>query len=375
MAHKGGNMKKVKYLILIIMTLILFMLTSCGDSNESKKTSSDNVVDVKPNISFENKMVTYSGILYEHKISGDLPKDVLVTYDYSNLKVKPGNYTVYANFINGEKYGLKKLAASITIIPYSLISSNIKFNDNFEFDGESHSLELLTELPKHISLVYENNSRTEIGEQEVKISYKIDKGYEDCFLNSKPFTRTLTISNKNNKGTVSDLILDYNSLVTSISNPNDLELSKLKVYIKDINGNITLTNDYLVTIYFNNSVVNEINEYGKYIYKITYSKNINLYKEFEITYEANTQKLIIDYSKFNNGSLIINDLSNANLNDLIIYYNDGKNKTVITNYKIEIFFKVESLEIPTSVINAEGDYIVKISYNNLISMLNIRYIK
>ncbi len=217
-----------KKLLLLIPTLLGLLLSSCNnsgtDTNDSIGNSSSSTTDNNGNSGdgssddnsdsdgdqtggddsdevntksefndavFANATYTYDGnshILAE--VSG-IPEGTTVTYNNRKEYTDVGSYQASAKLVK-DGYNDKTLNATLTITPATF--SGISFADQeFEYDGQPHSITITGTLPSTASVSYSSNvsgitnEATDIG--EYLITAKItDKNYNDLEL-----TATLTI--------------------------------------------------------------------------------------------------------------------------------------------------------------------------------------
>ncbi|WP_339864214.1 MBG domain-containing protein [uncultured Algoriphagus sp.] len=115
-------------------------------------------------ITFEDQTFTYDGTSKSLAISGTLPLGTSVAYS-NNGRPDVGTQEVTAT-ISGSNYTTLVLTADLTVIPAAI--GGITFEDQtFIYDGTSKSLAISGTLPSGASVAYSNNSRTEVGTQEV----------------------------------------------------------------------------------------------------------------------------------------------------------------------------------------------------------------
>ncbi len=116
-------------------------------------------------IVFESNSFTYTGEPKSIKAT-NVPNGVNVTYE-GNDQINVGTYTVTAHFASANRTYPDKVA-TLTIEKGVLDMSNVKFNDaSVAYDGNSHSI-YVENLPLNISVEYEANNQTNIGEYIVK---------------------------------------------------------------------------------------------------------------------------------------------------------------------------------------------------------------
>lgn len=130
-------------------------------------------------ISFEDKTFSYNGSRYNLKVEGSLPKGLAVDYtiakeggkeESGNYAQNAGTYTVKATFsgdFNNYNIIYPKLA-TLTISKAEVDMSGVSFNGEvFTYDRQVHSLAIEGNLPVGVSVSYENNGQTNVGDYEV----------------------------------------------------------------------------------------------------------------------------------------------------------------------------------------------------------------
>jgi hypothetical protein len=102
----------------------------------------------------EDMNVTYTGEYYEVKVSGNVPKDAVITYPNGNKFKDVGKYEVEA-LIYEEGFNVKKLTSTIIINKATYDLGSINFSDaTFVYDGNPKSIMVEGELPKGVSVSY-----------------------------------------------------------------------------------------------------------------------------------------------------------------------------------------------------------------------------
>ncbi len=115
-------------------------------------------------ITFEDDSFVFDGTAKSLTIAGTLPSGTAVAYT-NNSRTDVGTQEVTAN-ITGANFTTLELKADLTITPATV--SGITFEDNsFVFDGTAKSLTIAGTLPAGTAVAYTNNSRTDVGSQEV----------------------------------------------------------------------------------------------------------------------------------------------------------------------------------------------------------------
>ena len=216
--------KKIFFALLVLGTGML--LGGCGETNNSSVEDSSNQPSVQDSssiesseiessdqitseeissesssleekqeitgISLSNKTFTYDEREHSLKIEGILPKGVVVSY-INNNKTNAGTYEVTAHFEDTtNKYIVPEdLTATLTINKANYDMSRIKFESKeFTYDGKEHRLEIEGDLPKGVSVSYENNSIIDVGVKKVIAKFGHDNpNYNDI----EPLEATLKV--------------------------------------------------------------------------------------------------------------------------------------------------------------------------------------
>ncbi len=129
-----------------------------------------------PDISLSGKAVTYNGKTHSLAILGTLPEDVTVEYS-GNGKSAAGEYDVVAKFyykgiyIEGRdltaKLKINKKSLDDEIADLGFVSTTVTY------DGRAHSVLLEGSLPSVVSVSYEGNGVTEIGNHTVYANFTL----------------------------------------------------------------------------------------------------------------------------------------------------------------------------------------------------------
>ena len=116
-------------------------------------------------ITFPDRSFTYDGTEKKVEIEGELPDGVSVVYE-NNTATDAGTYTAKA-VISGENYNTLTLTCTLTVDSMHL--TGITFPDrSFTYDGTEKKVEIEGELPDGVSVVYENNTATDVGTYTAK---------------------------------------------------------------------------------------------------------------------------------------------------------------------------------------------------------------
>ncbi|MCH7415944.1 hypothetical protein MM213_20790, partial [Belliella sp. R4-6] len=115
-------------------------------------------------ITFEDGNFVFDGTEKTLEISGTLPNGVSVAYT-DNTRTNVGAQQATAT-ISGDNYTTLVLNAELTISPATI--TGFTFEDgSFVFDGTEKTIEISGTLPAGASVAYENNGRTNVGNQQV----------------------------------------------------------------------------------------------------------------------------------------------------------------------------------------------------------------
>lgn len=143
-------------------------------------------------LSLNNKTVTYDGQEHSLLVEGELPTGAIVTYTNNN-QASVGTYYVEATIADeAGNYEPLYLSATLTIEKADYDISNISFADKtIVYDGNEHELTITGELPEGVSVSYENNKRTNVGQVEARAIFT----HNNSNYNEIPsLTATLTIT-------------------------------------------------------------------------------------------------------------------------------------------------------------------------------------
>lgn len=136
------------------------------------------------NITFSDGTFNYDGQVHSIYVSG-APSFANVTYT-NNGKTDVGTYIVTAT-IKATNYETMTKTATLTITGKQITGVTLE-DKEFQYDGKSHSLEVLGEIPLGVSVTYSNNGKTNSGSYTVTAKLS-GAGYETLTL-----TATLTIA-------------------------------------------------------------------------------------------------------------------------------------------------------------------------------------
>jgi hypothetical protein len=126
-----------------------------GRYNDLTLTAKLTILPKETNVRYEASEFRYTGDEFEHKIKGDLPSDVTVSYS-NNKATNAGTYQRVATFSgNYLNYGLpEKITSSFVIKKADL--SGVVFNDStITYDGAKHMIRVsnIVDLVKTLLLL------------------------------------------------------------------------------------------------------------------------------------------------------------------------------------------------------------------------------
>ena len=136
------------------------------------------------NITFSDGTFNYDGQVHSIYVSG-APSFANVTYT-NNEKTDVGTYIVTAT-IKATNYETMIKTATLTITGKQITGVTLE-DKEFQYDGKSHSLDVMGEIPLGVSVTYSNNGKTNSGSYTVTAKLS-GAGYETLIL-----TATLTIT-------------------------------------------------------------------------------------------------------------------------------------------------------------------------------------
>ena len=129
-------------------------------------------------IIMNNNKLTYDGDTHSLFIEGQLPEGVSVSYE-NNGMTNVGTYTVVANFVhNNPNYNNITPRTAVLVIEKAVIDvNNIKFEDKtFEYDGNTHSIEIEGVLPEGVTVTYTGNEAKDEGTYLVEAEFTHSSG-------------------------------------------------------------------------------------------------------------------------------------------------------------------------------------------------------
>ncbi|HSI68723.1 MAG TPA: MBG domain-containing protein, partial [Gillisia sp.] len=147
-------------------------------------------------ITFEDGSFVYDASTKSLAIEGELPEGTTVEYS-NNSRTDVGTQEVIAT-ISGSNFTELVLTAELTITPATITVITLE-NGSFVYDGSAKSLAIEGELPEGTSVAYTNNSRTNVGAQEV--TARINGGnYTELVLTAEMTVNPATLTVTTNSG-------------------------------------------------------------------------------------------------------------------------------------------------------------------------------
>ncbi len=142
------------------------------------------------NVHFENATKEYTGDAQSIEITGTLPAGVSVSYEGNGTNV--GSYPITAIFSgDANHFAIPNMTATLTITKATYDMSNVHFeNATKEYDGGVKSIYITGTLPTGVSVTYENNDKTNVGDYEVIAKFSVDANHNEI----ENMTATLTIT-------------------------------------------------------------------------------------------------------------------------------------------------------------------------------------
>ena len=200
-------------------------------------------------ITFADDSIPYNGEEQSLAILGDLPDGVTVTYD-GNGKVNAGKYTVTASFTGDyDNYNvIADKSATLTITKATYDMSGITFaDDSVPYNGEEQSLAISGDLPAGVTVTYDGNGNTNVGEYTVTAKFAVsDANYNE--IDDMTAKLTITKADYDMSGiTFADDSVPYNGEEQSLAISGDLPAGVTVTY--DGNGKVN-AGEYTVTASF-----------------------------------------------------------------------------------------------------------------------------
>lgn len=253
-------------------------------------------------VTFVDVVTTYDGTNKTIAVK-NLPSGAKVVYNKANTYVNAGKYVVTAT-ITKENYEELQLTATLTINKAVYDMSGVAFaSKTVNYDGASHSI-FASNLPKGVSVTYENNGKTNIGSYVVVAKFSGDnKNYEP--IPNK--TANLTIS-----------VISFDSLLFESAKFTYDGLEKT-IEVQGVPSGATVTYDKL----------NKQTNAGEY--KITAIINMEGYATVTLTATLTIEKAVVSGLAFEDKTVTYNGsqhrlaIEGKLPEDIIVnYVNNGK---------------------------------------------------
>ena len=262
--------------------------TVCG---HPQPESAKKVYDMSA-VKFEDSTIPYDGEPHSIQISGTLPAGVSVSYD-GNGKVDAGTYTVTAHFTGDSKnyQCIPDKTATLTIEQATV--EGITFEDEtVVYNGEAHSIFIKGDLPEGVSVSYEGNGMTNVGQYTVTAKFQTDKNHKPI----ADMVATLTI----NKATFDMTKVKFeDDTVVYDGNAHSITVSNLPTGVQatyDGNGKVN-AGTYTITVHFivdttnYNTIADRTAKLT--IEKATYDMKDITFNGLTVVYDGNTHPLAI----------------------------------------------------------------------------------
>ncbi|MFG0589533.1 MBG domain-containing protein, partial [Myroides odoratimimus] len=138
-------------------------------------------------VTFSKKEVTYNGKEHELLLEGELPLGVTATYK-NNIHKNVGTYKASVK-LEGDNYITSTRSNELIILPADITQLVELKSESFIYDGKPKSLMISGEVPKELTLTYQNNKHTEIGNHKVTVTLSGSSNYTPM-----PYTLSATLS-------------------------------------------------------------------------------------------------------------------------------------------------------------------------------------
>ncbi|MGL4585167.1 MAG: MBG domain-containing protein, partial [Flavobacterium sp.] len=142
-------------------------------------------------VKFSKKEVTYDGNTHELLLEGELPEGVTAVYK-NNIHTNAGEHKVTVT-LTGDNYVTSTRSNLLVILPADITKLVSLESNSFEYDGQPKSLTIKGDVPKGITLKYENSTHSEVGNYTVKA---ILDGSANYTPRTYVITATLSINEK-----------------------------------------------------------------------------------------------------------------------------------------------------------------------------------
>ncbi|MEK6495276.1 MBG domain-containing protein [Myroides odoratimimus] len=138
-------------------------------------------------VTFSKKEVTYDGKEHELLLEGELPLGVTATYK-NNIHKNAGTYKASVT-LTGDNYITSTRSNELTILPADITQLVELKSESFIYDGKPKSLVITGKIPQELTLTYQNNKQTEIGNHKVTATLSGSDNYTPM-----PYTLSATLS-------------------------------------------------------------------------------------------------------------------------------------------------------------------------------------
>ena len=194
----------------------------------------------------------YNGQAHEVTVN-NLPTGVTATVSYPNGNITAGIHEIIIKFTiaDPDNYNtIEDVRKELEIAKGTHDVSGITIEGKtFTYDGTAHSLEVNGTLPKGVTVSYENNEQTNVGEYTVTVKFVVTDT-ENYNQIETQLTATLTIIAKS----IENVTVEQIANITV--NGREFDAQTPTLVVKDGTTLLTLTTDYTVA-YANNTAISE----------------------------------------------------------------------------------------------------------------------
>lgn len=209
---------------------------------------------------YDMSQVVYEGLtgaIYNgqaHEVTVDnLPTGVTATVSYPNGNITAGKHEITINFTVADPTNYNEIQGvtkELEIAKGTHDVSGITIEGKtFTYDGTAHSLEVIGTLPEGVTVSYENNEQTNVGEYTVTVRFVVadTDNYNEI---ETSLTATLTIAAKS----IENVTVEEIANITV--NGREFDAQTPTLVVKDGTTLLVLTTDYTVA-YANNTAIGE----------------------------------------------------------------------------------------------------------------------
>ena len=194
----------------------------------------------------------YNGQAHEVTVN-NLPTGVTATVSYPNGNITAGIHEIIISFtlVDSDNYNtIEDVTKVLEIAKATFDVSGITIEGKtFTYDGTAHSLEVNGTLPKGVTVSYENNEQTNVGEYTVTVKFVVTDT-ENYNQIETQLTAALTIIAKS----IEDVTVEQIANITV--NGREFDAQTPTLVVKDGTTLLVLTTDYTVA-YANNTAISE----------------------------------------------------------------------------------------------------------------------